>query len=99
MNKKTELVSYLILTFGITYIIQYIGLLNGEILNGGYQIGLTPELQTALGFVMFIPALVAITINRFIIRRDTYKGKAVWFTNYYLLLTAEFLIGFISITV
>lgn len=99
MNKKTELVCYLAITFGITYIIQYVGLLKGGILSGGYQMGLTPELQAALSFIMFIPALVAIAMNRFIIPRDTYLGKAVWFTNYYLLLTAEFLIGFISITV
>ncbi len=99
MNKKTELVCYLAITFGITYIIQYVGLLKGGILSGGYQMGMTPELRAALGFIMFVPALVAIAMNRFIIRRDTYLGKAVWFTNYYLLLTAEFLIGFISITV
>ena len=99
MNKKTELVCYLAVTFSITYIIQYIGLLKGGILSDGVQAGMTPELQTALGFVMLIPALVAITMNRFITRRDTYKGKAVWFTNYYLLIAAEFLIAFVAVTV
>ena len=99
MNKKTELIYYLAATFGITYIIEYVGLWKSGILNGIIQLTLTPELQVALSFVMFIPALVAIIMNRFITRQDTYKGKAAWFINYYLLLTAEFLISFIAITV
>ena len=98
MNKKTELVCFLALTIGISYVIQYMGLLKGGILSGGYQVGMTPELQLALGFVMFIPALAAIVMNRFIVKRDVYKGKSVWLINYYLLISAEFFAGFIAIT-
>jgi len=99
VSKRYELTTFLVPTFGLTYLIQYYALTKGDIMNGGYQGGLTPELTVAFQLVMYIPALVAIVLNRFVIKKDLYSGKAVWFINYYLLLTAEMLISFIAITV
>ena len=61
--------------------------------------GLTPEATLALQFAMFIPALVAIVMNRFITKSSVYQGKAKWFINYYLIFTAEIFLGFIAISV
>ena len=99
MNKRTELVTYLVLTFGLTYIIQYIGLSKGDLINGGYLGGMTPEMTVALQFAMYIPALVAITMNTLVQKKGLYVGKARWFINYYLLLVAEMTISFISVTI
>ena len=98
MNKRNELISFLGLTFGLTYIVEYIGLSRGGLI-GGTSLGLTHEATLALQFAMFIPALVAIVMNRFITKSSVYVGKAKWFINYYLVLTAEIFIGFIAVSV
>jgi membrane protease YdiL (CAAX protease family) len=99
MNRGKELLVFLGLTFALTYIIQYIGLSKGELLNGGYSGSLTPEIRVALQFAMYIPALVAIVMNRFIQQKDIYKGKAKWIINYYLILSVEIAVAFILVTI
>lgn len=99
MNKRNELPIFLIVTFGLTYLVQYIALSKGDILNGGYLDSLTPELTIAFQLSMFIPALIAITLNRFVYKRQIYTGKTVWFINYYLILTTEMVLSYIAITV
>jgi len=99
MNKRTELVAYLVVTFGLTYLIQYIGLNKGELINGGYLGGLTPEMTVAFQFAMYIPALVAIIMNTLVQKKGLYVGKVRWFINYYLLLVAEMTVSFIAVTI
>ena len=60
---------------------------------------MTPEVTLAFQFAMFIPALVAIVMNLFIKHSGVYIGKAKWFINYYIVLTAELFIGFIAVPV
>lgn len=99
MSKCRELALFLTLTFGITYLVQYTGLAKGDILNGGYLGSLPPELTVAFQLAMYIPALVAIVLNRFVVKRDLYTGKAMWFINYYLLLTTEMFLSFMAVTI
>ena len=98
MNRDRELAVFLAVTFGLTYIVEFIALRKEGILDGGYLNSLSPELTLAFQLAMFIPALTAIT-SQLILNRGTIQGKARWFINYYFIMTAEIAVGFVAVTV
>ena len=98
MNRDRELTIFLVVTFGLTYLVEFIALRKEGILDGGYLNSLRPELMVAFQLAMFIPALIAI-ISQLILKRGLYQGKARWFINYYFIITAEMALSFVAVTV
>ncbi len=80
---KKEIVAFLILTFGLTYLLNFFVWNNNYFLKGQIEF-----LYHALTLEMFIPAFSAIILNLFIFKSKTYTRKVKIFFYYFLFCTA-----------